>query len=56
MFQYLMVSILIAPVLIGVGSVSGRDDARDRRILRAGWIVYAVLWFGLMYYLRYRWR
>lgn len=56
MFQYLMVSILLAPVLIGVGAVNGRDADRDRRVLRAGWIVYAVLWFALLYYLRYRWR
>jgi len=54
-FQYLMVSILIAPVLIGVGVVKGRDEERDRRVLRASWIVYAVLWFALLYYLRIRW-
>ena len=55
MFQYLMVSILIAPVLIGVGVVKGRDEERDRRVLRASWIIYAVLWFALLYYLRVRW-
>jgi len=54
-FQYMLVSILIAPVLIGVGVVKGQDDERDRRVLRVTWIIYAVLWFALLYYLRVRW-
>jgi hypothetical protein len=51
----MMVSILLAPVLIGVGAANVRDDARGRAILRASWIGYAVLWVGLLYFLRSRW-
>lgn len=55
MFQYMMVSILLAPVLIGVSAANGRDDVRTRVILRASWFGYAIFWFGLLYFLRSRW-
>ena len=55
MFKYFLISIVIAPLLAGVTAVKGRDGNRDRSALRVTWIVYAVLWFGVLYYLRYRW-
>jgi len=54
-FKYFLISIAIVPLLIGVGAAKARDGARSRSALRVGWVVYAVLWFGVLYYLRYRW-
>ena len=55
MFKYFLISVVIAPLLIGVTAVKGRDGNGDRSALRITWIVYAILWFGVLYYLRYRW-
>ena len=55
MFQNLLISIVIAPILLAVGAANERDGARHRRFLKAGWMTYAVVWFGMLYYLRYRW-
>ena len=56
MFQYMLVSILLAPVLIGVGVANRHGDARDRGVLRVSWIAYAFFWFALLYFLNYKWR
>ena len=55
MFRYFLTSITIVPVLLGVIAVSYRGNADSRSLLRIGWIVYGVLWFGMLYYLRHRW-
>lgn len=55
MFQAFVVSFTIVPILVGMFAAKGRGGARDRSAVRVGWIVYAVLWFGALYYLRYRW-
>lgn len=55
MFKYFLISIAIAPLFVGVGAAKGRDAVRGRSALRVGWLVYATLWFGVLYYLRYRW-
>lgn len=55
MFKYILISIAIAPLLVGVGAAKQRDGARSRSALRVGWILYALFWFGVLYYLRYRW-
>jgi len=55
-FQYFMISIVIVPILLGVQAASPGKRARDWRILKIAWLVYAVLWFCALYYLRYRWR
>ena len=56
MFKYFLISITIVPLLLGVGAARGRDLRRGRSALRLGWVVYAIVWFGVLYYLRYRWR
>ena len=56
MFQDLVISIVIVPVLIGIQAAKFGNGARDRLILRVTWGAYGLLWFGLLYYLRYRWR
>jgi hypothetical protein len=55
MFKYLLISVAIAPLLVGVFAEKGRDAQRSRSALRVGWLVYAAMWFGVLYYLRYRW-
>lgn len=55
MFKYFLISIAFVPLLVGVLAAKGADAARSRARLRASWVVYALLWFGALYYLRYRW-
>lgn len=55
MFQLFMISITLVPLLLGVGAAQRRDGARARSVLRVGWVLYAALWFSMLYYLRYRW-
>ena len=54
MFKSILISIAIAPLLLGVFTGKGRDGGRDRTALRVGWVAYAILWIGALYYLRYR--
>jgi hypothetical protein len=54
-FKYFLVSIALVPILLGVSAAKGRDGARDQSALRVRWLIYAVLWFGVLYYLRRRW-
>lgn len=55
MFKYFLISIAIVPLLIGVSAANARNGGGSRSALRVGWLVYALLWFGGLYYLRYRW-
>lgn len=55
MFKYFLISVAFAPLLVGVIAAKGSDGARARGRLRAAWILYAILWFGVLYYLRFRW-
>ena len=55
MFKYFLISIAIVPLLLGVSAAKGGDPGRSRSALRVAWVLYALLWFGLLFYLRYRW-
>lgn len=55
MFKYLLISVVLAPLVVGLISARGDEAARNRSALRIGWAAYAVVWFGVLYYLRYRW-
>lgn len=55
MFKYFLISIAIAPLFVGVWAAQRRDAGRGRSALRVGWVLYATLWFGVLYYLRFRW-
>ena len=52
MFKSILISVAIAPMLLGV--IAARSGGRDRVALRVGWVAYAVLWFAALFYLRYR--
>ncbi len=55
MFKYLLISIVLAPLVVGLAAARSSDAVRNRSALRIGWVAYGVLWFGVLYYLRYRW-
>jgi hypothetical protein len=55
MFKYLLVSIVIVPVLLGVMAANGRGGRRGLSVLRIVWVLYGVLWVGMLYYLENRW-
>jgi hypothetical protein len=53
-FKSILISIAIAPMLLGMIAAKGRGGGRDLAALRVGWMAYAVLWIGALYYLRFR--
>ena len=54
MFKSILISVAIAPVLLGLIAAKGRGGGRDRAALRVAWVAYAVLWFAALFFLRYR--
>lgn len=54
MFKSILISIAIAPLLLGVIAAKGRNAQREMGALTVGWLAYVVLWFGALCYLRYR--
>jgi hypothetical protein len=54
-FKLLLISIVIMPILLGVTAANNRPDGKNRSVLRSRWILYTTLWFGLLYFLRYKW-
>ena len=50
MYKSILISIVIAPVLLGTIAAKGRNGGRDLRALRLGWLAYAVLWIAALYY------
>ena len=55
MFKYFLITICIFPSLLGVIAAKSHERVHGRRVLRIGWVLYALIWFFLLYYLRYRW-
>ena len=55
MFKFLLISIVIVPTLLGVKAASGDDGPRGLPVLRTAWVLYSVLWLGMLYYLKDRW-
>jgi hypothetical protein len=53
-FKSILISVTIVPILVGVMAAKGRDGGRDLAALRVGWVAYAVLWLGALYFLAYR--
>ena len=54
MFKSILISIALAPILLGVIAARGRDGGRGLATLRVGWIAYAVFLFAGLFYLRHR--
>ena len=55
MFKYLLMSIVIVPVLLGMKAATDRSGPNGLRILLAGWVLYGLLWFSMLYFLKDRW-
>lgn len=53
--KYLLISIVIVPVLLGIKTATGRNGTRGLRDLLVGWVIYSLLWVGLLYLLSRRW-
>jgi len=53
-FKSILISIALAPILLGMIAAKGPDGGRDLAVLRAGWIAYGVLLFAGLFYLRHR--
>ena len=55
MFKYLLISIVIVPVLLGVKAANTRIGPRGLPVLVVGWVLFSVFWVGMLHYLRQRW-
>ena len=56
MFRYLIVSIVLVPVLLGIFAAKKEDPDAARIVLRIGWVAFGIFWIVLLHYLRYRWQ
>jgi len=54
-FKWLLISVVIVPVLLGVQAATGRRGPRGLPLLLAALVVYNVLYLFMLYYLHYRW-
>jgi hypothetical protein len=54
-FNYLLMSIVIVPVLLGVNAAMSRSGQRGLRMLLTGWVLFGVLYLCMLYYLKHRW-
>jgi len=55
MFKYLLISIVIVPVLLGMQAATARRGPRGLPLLLGALIVYEVLYLFMLHYLNYRW-
>jgi hypothetical protein len=55
MFKFLLISIVLVPVLLGINAATTRRGPRGLRPLLAGLAVYNVLWLSMLYFLKLRW-
>jgi len=54
-FKWLLISIVIVPVLLGVHAAASRRGPRGLPVLLGGLLLYDLLWLFMLYYLNYRW-
>lgn len=52
MFKYLLISIVIVPVLLGIFAAR---KPNGRLVLGTSFVVYGILWVALLYFLKRRW-
>lgn len=55
MFKYLLISIVIVPVLLGVLAAGNGRTFRGFQALVLGWGIFAALWLFVLHFLRHRW-
>jgi hypothetical protein len=54
-FKWMLISIVMVPVLLGVQAAVGRRGPRGLSVLVGMLVVYDVLYVFMLYYLHYRW-
>jgi len=54
-FKYLLISIVIVPVLLGIKAADIRSGSRGLRVLIGAWGLYGTLWLAMLYYLKHHW-
>lgn len=55
MFKYVLISMAVVPVLLGVLAAGGQNDKSHRTMLRVMWFSYSIVWFAVLYWIRRRW-
>jgi hypothetical protein len=55
MFKLMLISIVIAPVLLGMGAATRRRAPRGLSLLLGVVLLYDVFYLLLLYYVRIRW-
>jgi len=55
MFKYVLITIVIVPVLLGMLAATSRRRPVGLLLLLIGVVIYNVCYLGLLYYLRIRW-
>jgi hypothetical protein len=55
MFKLLLISIVIAPVLLGMKAAKGRRERQGMGLLLGLVLAYDVFYWLMLYYLRIRW-
>lgn len=55
MFKWLLISIVIVPVLLGMHAATSRRGPRGLPVLLASLLLYDVLYMFMLYYLYFRW-
>jgi len=54
LFKSILLSIAVAPILLGIFAAKSSNAGRARTALRTGWAAYAVVLIGALYYLRHQ--
>jgi len=54
-FKYILISIVIVPVLLGVKAADGRGGLTGLRVLRVARVLYGSFWLVMLYIMKYRW-
>jgi hypothetical protein len=54
-FKYFILSVILVPPFLGILAARARGGRGSPALLRMSWVVYTVLWFGVLHFVRYRW-
>jgi hypothetical protein len=52
--KFFLISIVIVPILLGI-TAANSANGKSRSVLRSRWVLYAFVWMGFLYFLRFKW-
>ena len=55
MFKWILISIVVAPVVMGIHAATGRRGPRGLPVLLVVFLGYCVFYLATLAFLRYRW-